>query len=598
MKLISLLTLALLTGFVSWESLFAAPPKRTPEQEAAYMGKYLKPISDETWTQLAGPRVTENYAIIKGDTLYDISKRLFGDSRYWPKIWALNNQSITNPHRIRPGNSIVFSPGSGSTLPQVALKTPDTQKKEDPVPNAPVASDTVTQTAAQRSEEWKLLPKQGWENYRLDIPPEVDPSGFDRRNKIVVAGPTGFESQALPASEKLNFVAQIIGSRSESEYLALNDTVYIHAEENLQIGGLYAITQEPTVLKSPTTDRIGYSYLMLGKVKILAVRDHLFIGKIVAARHFLPRGTSLIAVPPKVPDLAPIPGPKPLLGSILIDPSFSTFTSAQHKEVFVDRGSADGVQPGMVFRAFQHYDPGNEKKITKSHFIIDADIMITQVSANFSTGTIIRNFSPIYAKAPVILLTDISDLKSNDGFSEKMGQEEDDLDKLDDQESLGKDEKKELKQLENWKGNPPDSPDASGADNLPTPPPPVEGDPNTPPAPDGQVPPPPADNPAEPPVPPADPADVAPPPPPTDVPNPEVPPPPAEVGAPPAPDAAPPPPPEAPAIETPPPLPSDGTTPTAPLPGESTPSGVISPGEPPPPPPPDSLEPPPPPPPS
>src|SRR4051794_6658949 len=75
---------------------FPAIPK-SPEEETLALSKKLKPIPDEEWKAITGDRAQQNYAIVRGDTLYTVSKRLFGDGKYWPKIWALNNQSITNP---------------------------------------------------------------------------------------------------------------------------------------------------------------------------------------------------------------------------------------------------------------------------------------------------------------------------------------------------------------------------------------------------------------------------------------------------------------------------------------------------------------------
>jgi hypothetical protein len=432
-------------------NVLAAKTKMTPEQEAAFFGKHLKPISDDEWKITAGARITEKYAIIQGDTLYDISKRLFGDAKYWPKIWALNNENITNPHRIRPGNLVAFSAGTGSTLPSVALMSGSNSPPQSSVIDAPVASPE--KTALRRSTDWENFPKQSWENYHLTLPPEVDPLGFDKRNKIQTPKSIGFEAQAVPASGSIPFLGEITGSRSESQYLTLHDMAYIKADDNLQIGQVYAVTQEPSPLKSKKLDRTGYSYPILGKVKILGVRDRLFIGRIIANRGFLPRGSSLILLPPKVPDLTPIPGPKPIQGSVLLDRNFSTYTAAQHKEVYIDRGTEDGIQPGMVFRAYQHQDPGTEKKLTESDFIIDADLLVTQVSPQFSSALIIRSISPIVENAKVVLLTDVSDLLQNQGFREK-GDAIDELDQLDDDDSLGKDEKRELRQLEKWQSNP------------------------------------------------------------------------------------------------------------------------------------------------
>jgi hypothetical protein len=458
MRVLILFTLAFMSGMLP-ATLFAAKTKLSPELEAAQIAKTLKPISDSEWNITAGSKTTERYSIIRGDTLYGISKHLFGDSKYWPKIWALNNNKITNPHKIRPGNEIAFSTGSGSDLPSVSINSDQSSSRiTERTTDAPFHSPI--QTAKKRSMEWRDLPPQPWEKYQVILPPEIDPQGFDQRSKITFPRNSGFETFTIPASQKLHYLGQIIGSRTESDLLSLADMAYIRADDSIQVGTTYAITQEPYILKSKHSERVGYSYPILGKVKILSVRDGLFIGRIIAAKDGIPRGSSLITLPEKVPELTPIPALKPIPGILIFDHNYSTYTTAQHKEVFIDRGSQDEVQPGMIFRAYQHYDPGTDKRLTKSNFIIDADVMVTRVSESFSLGVVLRSHSPIVEDSKVTLLTDVSDVNKSPEY--RIGNEKDDelenLDRLDDQESLGENERKELKQLENWKNNPEPSP--------------------------------------------------------------------------------------------------------------------------------------------
>jgi hypothetical protein len=417
------------------------------------------PIKDSEWKEIAGPHLLENYKILKGDTLSEISKKLFGELKYWPKIWSLNNDHIKNPHLILPGLNMRFDPA----LSPINLKS-----------GVEVANNSKSKT---RSTEWKHLPKQSWELYQVPKDTEIDPLGIDESSKIAHSRPSGFSLQTFPATEKIQFVGQIIGARNESEYLGLQDVVYIRSDEGVQIGETYTITQEPTILKAPNSDRVGFSYLNIGKVQILGVRDNLFLGVIVTAKFPIQRGHSLILTPPEIPYLSPIPGPRPIRGVLMIDHTIATYAIAQHKEVFIDRGSEDGVQSGMVFRAYQHTDPGNNKELTRSDFIIDADIQIARVSSNFSSGVVIESKSIINENSEVYLLTDVSDILKNKGFREKGEPDSalNELDSLDETDTLGPKEKKELKQLERWKSNPSDvqEPGAAVLDTTPPPPAPA-----------------------------------------------------------------------------------------------------------------------------
>lgn len=94
------------------------------------------PTEESIWG-VASSKAANIYTVQKGDTLFTISKTLFGDSQFWPKIWALNNMGITNPHKIAIGTKIYFYPGDGGKAPSLSIgetkpvsTTADTQNTE------------------------------------------------------------------------------------------------------------------------------------------------------------------------------------------------------------------------------------------------------------------------------------------------------------------------------------------------------------------------------------------------------------------------------------------------------------------------------------
>ena len=67
----------------------------------------------------------DEYVVVRGDTLWDISGRFLDKPWQWPAIWHANPQ-INNPHLIYPGDviSLVYIDG----VPQLRLRRGDTVK--------------------------------------------------------------------------------------------------------------------------------------------------------------------------------------------------------------------------------------------------------------------------------------------------------------------------------------------------------------------------------------------------------------------------------------------------------------------------------------
>lgn len=116
----------------------------------------------------------EEYTVVKGDTLWDISKRYTGDPFRWKEIWR-NNPHIRNPHRIYPGNRIALSgvAGGGETAsaPSAAVSeeaAPAVTAAASPsAPPAPPPSAPASAAAVSEKEEGKeedtFLAKEDWE---------------------------------------------------------------------------------------------------------------------------------------------------------------------------------------------------------------------------------------------------------------------------------------------------------------------------------------------------------------------------------------------------------------------------------------------------
>ncbi len=87
------------------------------------------------------PAHPDDYTVVKGDTLWDISARFLSKPWYWPEVWYANPQ-IKNPHLIYPGDviSLVYVNGR----PQLRLRRGGTDKLSPQIRSEPL--DTAIPT--------------------------------------------------------------------------------------------------------------------------------------------------------------------------------------------------------------------------------------------------------------------------------------------------------------------------------------------------------------------------------------------------------------------------------------------------------------------
>lgn len=424
-------TLYLIVSFLgtlqAW-AIPAAPKPRDPasvDQETFRLSKNLQPVPTQLWQEIAGSHFSEAYAIVSGDTLYDISKRFFGDGKYWPKIWSLNNQSITNPHLIRPGKQITFNAGSGTELPSVSVTPSTLAAQSDAGSGSGSSNDTAktpplpAQNSAEshptsrgNSREWADLPRQRWENMPVTFKEQIEQVGLERdaKEKLRVdVSEIKFIPQAIATTSQIRPLGEIIASTSNSAYFYLGDSIFVRAHPgggNLVVGQTYAVAGDPIPLDAVRTEIHGFSYPIMGQVLIESENNGLFKGKIVALNHFLSRGTFLIPVPQPIPVLKPIPGPSPMEAGVLRGHDSLTFALSQHKLVFIDRGSEDKIAPGMVFQIFSDKDPYSELKISANRSNKIADLMVIQVSERFSAAIVTQSTQHFSERTVASLVTD------------------------------------------------------------------------------------------------------------------------------------------------------------------------------------------------
>ncbi|MDD5319536.1 MAG: LysM domain-containing protein [Methylococcales bacterium] len=103
------------------------------------------------------PARPDQYTVVKGDTLWDISGKFLNHPSQWPELWSKNYQ-IKNPNLIYPGDTVYFSIVDGK--PQLSLSRKDQQTQPPSGSPCVLGEEDVKygRTDFAVSENGKLLP--------------------------------------------------------------------------------------------------------------------------------------------------------------------------------------------------------------------------------------------------------------------------------------------------------------------------------------------------------------------------------------------------------------------------------------------------------
>ena len=238
------------------------------------------------------------YIVQPGDTLWDLSRQ-FSDSPWlWPEMWN-ENQQITNPHLIYPGDRIKLYRRTDVNRVQTGVSSPEP------------AGKTFT--------------------YR-----DMDSVGFIRKTALEPSG--------------------IIIDIQRSKTLASDyDEIYIMPEAGhpFATGEKYTVyrTLQKEIRDNTTNAYIGIQHLLLGVIEIVNVTPDVVVGNI--NKSF--RGIELDdQVTPylKRPEIIEIKESVPNLKGKLIASEDHLRLISQYRTAFINKGEVDGIEPGQYYTVY------------------------------------------------------------------------------------------------------------------------------------------------------------------------------------------------------------------------------------------------------
>jgi hypothetical protein len=324
------------------------------------------------------PAWAEAYTHIakKGDTLWGICEKYYGDPELWPKLWQIN-PFVTNPHLLKEGDTIKL-------LEDIPIKRPLPVRKKAPASTK------------------RVMPIDDEETLRTLI----DISGLTQVNA------NGYISYRKPKP-----LGQILATDSQKVALATGDKITVSLESGhaFKPGDQFAVFRTSPLIRHPATKmRVGYA---LSFQAIIVLKEEagkgLWNAKIIESFTAVDVGAPLIPFEPVSHCIEPRPVDVNLTAHIVAVKDLGQVIG-RRTVVYFDRGYKDGVRRGNIFQVVKKRTAWTPTK-TKLPDVVMGRVLVLQARSKTATGVIISMEEEFYKGA---FLKSISWEKAQEAISE------------------------------------------------------------------------------------------------------------------------------------------------------------------------------------
>ena len=258
----------------------------------------------------------DQYVVVKGDTLWDISGKFFKDPWKWPHIWGMNKDTIKNPHWIYPGQTIFLDREHGSLSIGKAVGE---------------SSDGTTRLSPE------IISEEGRHGAIPSIPSKViDP----------------FLSQPLIVSDE--FVAgapRLVGVPDERVIVGPGDVVYAKGLIEDQ-GKKWQVFRPGKTFTDPDTHEVlGREAVYLGSIEVDKFAN-VSTAVVTDAKLEINVGDLLVAPSAPTPFNYLPRAPESQINATVISIYGGVTQAGQDSIVTLNKGARDGLQNGNVLAIF------------------------------------------------------------------------------------------------------------------------------------------------------------------------------------------------------------------------------------------------------
>lgn len=310
------------------------------------------------------------HVIERGDTLWALAERFYGNPYLWPQLWE-NNTWITNAHWIYPGDPLLVAgetAASADVAPAEVITEVDLPQDADATVSVTPATAPLSPPIALASESDILC--FGY----LGHPDERLPNVI-----------TSFEDAVMKLSPGLT---QPIGVGS-------GEIVYVNGgdERGLVAGETYMVVHPAELVYHPATGAlVGRHYDFRGQVRILCLTDgNGAIGYVERACSDIRVGDRLKPLPELpipiarlTPPAGPCTPPTGKVAGFIVNAKDYRFALGEGALVEINLGHDDFIQPGDFLTVFRN------GKIDGDPRLVLGEIAVLTTEARTATAAIVR----------------------------------------------------------------------------------------------------------------------------------------------------------------------------------------------------------------
>ncbi|HUJ28400.1 MAG TPA: LysM peptidoglycan-binding domain-containing protein [Myxococcales bacterium] len=347
-----------------------APPAKNNETAPVVTEQSPRPPPDADIKPVPG--TPEEYVIQRGDTLWDLSQKFLNNPWYWPKIWS-NNPYIENPHWIYPGNKLKIVPGEGGAQAPA-------QVQQEPQPEAGV--DATAQNApaeeapaAEPTAENNVTPPASPD---LDVVSKGSSEGNAALNSVSASGKLAFspppvisvKPSGLVSPEEMTTAGTLESSFEEKEMLSTYDTAYARFKTEVPVKpGDKLLSFHPVgdIVDPVTHRKLATQTVTTGVLKVLSIQGQQVVVQVEKTYEEISRGDMVRPWVAQQKRITPKANTADVSGVVVQGVNSDIGTLGESNEVFINKGSADGVQEGNTFAVVRNGDGLNERAVTESY---------------------------------------------------------------------------------------------------------------------------------------------------------------------------------------------------------------------------------------